>query len=304
MKLKTRLSNLLAAAGVALSLFAASTSISQAASVIVYATYAGSQQGVTERNQGLAQTNFFGTGVTANGIALGTSNNLYLAAGNQILDYNRNGTLNNTMTFPDAGINYTDVDVGGGRVLASYAGSQQGVTVRDYGLNQTSFFGTGVNASGIAAGDNAHVYLSSGNHLYDYLIDGTLVTNMTFPDTGINYTDVAYSNGTVYASYNGSQQGVTTRNLGLGQTSFFGVSFDIDSIAIGANDDIFLTSGNHLYRYTLAGAQITDMEFPDTGILYTGITVATVPEPASVALVLAGLGLIGVVARRRKVQKT
>lgn len=304
MKIKTQLSTLLATTGIVFGLFAASTSTSQAAAVIVYASYAGSQQGVTVRDQALVQTNFFGTGITASGIALGVSNNLYLTAGNQIRDYNVNGILNNTMTFPDPSINYTDVDVGDGRVVASYTGSQQGVTIRDYGLNQLNSFNTGFNISGIAAGANAHVYLASGNHLYDYLIDGTLVTNMTFPDTAINYTDVAYSNGMVFASYNGSQRGVTLRNLGLGQTSFFSVSFDIDSIAVGANNDIFLASGNHLYNYTLTGTQITHMEFPDAGILYTGITVATVSEPGSIALLLAGLGLMGVVARRRKVQKS
>ena len=307
MQFNIRLDALLSATGLALGLFSASVSISHAAPIVVYATYAGSQQGVTVRNQGLVQTNVFGTGVTASGIALGVNNDLYISAANQIRNYNVNGSLINTMTFPDPAINYTDVDVGDGRVVASYSGSQQGVTIRDYGLNQSFSFNTGFNISGIAAGANAHVYLSSGNHLYDYLIDGTLVTDMTFPDTGINYTDVAYSNGMVFASYSGSQRGVTTRNLALGQTSFFSVAFEIDSIAIGGNNDIFLASGNHLYNYSLTGSEITHMEFPDAGILYTGIAVAAataVPEPGSIALVLAGLALIGGVAHRRKVQKT
>ena len=179
----------------------------QAASV--YATYAGSQLGVTERTQALVQTGLFNTGVTASGIGLGVNNDLYISAGNHLINYKLNGTLINNMTFPDTAINYTDVSVGGGKVLASYNGSQLGFTVRDYGLNQLNAVTTGFNISGIAAGDNNHVYLSSGNHLYDYLTNGTLVTNMTFPDAAINYTDIDYGNNMLVASYTGSQQGVT-----------------------------------------------------------------------------------------------
>lgn len=273
------------------------------ANTTVYATYAGSQLGVTERTQTLAQTNYFGTGVTASGIGLGVSNDLYISAGNHLINYSINGTLINDMTFPDTTINYTDVAVGGGNVLASYNGSQLGFTVRDYGLNQLNAVTTGFNINGIAAGDNNHVYLASGNHLYDYLTNGTQVTDMTFPDAGINYTDIDYGNNMLVASYTGSQQGVTLRNLALNQTSFFGVGFNIDSLALGNNNDVFLTSGNSLYNYTLGGALITSMTFPDAGILYTGIDVTPVPEAESYAMMLAGLGAIGLMMRRRSKQQ-
>ncbi|NRR32887.1 PEP-CTERM sorting domain-containing protein [Oxalobacteraceae bacterium] len=270
------------------------------AATTVYATYTGSQLGVTERTESLSQTLSFATGVSASGIALGVSNDLYIAAGNQLINYGTNGTLINTMTFPDPSINYTDVDVGGGHVVASYNGSQQGFTVRDYALNQSNAVGTGFNISGIAAGINDHVYLASGNHLYDYLSNGTQVFNMTFPDAGINYTDIDYGNNMLVASYTGAQQGVTLRDLALNQNSSFSVGFNIDSLALGNNNDVFLTSGNHIYNYTLGGVQITDMTFPDSAIQYTGIAVTTpVPEPESIAMLLAGLGMLAWRSRRR-----
>ena len=270
------------------------------AATTVYASYTGSQLGVTQRDQALNQTNAFSTGVTASGIAVGVSNDLYLAAGNHLYNYGTGGNLITDMTFPDPAINYTDVDVGGGHVVASYKGSQQGVTIRNYGLGQLHAFNTGFNINGIAAGANNNVYLASGNHLYDYNVNGTLITNMTFPDVGINYTDVDYGNGMVVASYTGSQRGVTLRDLGLGQTSFFGVAFEIDAIALGTNNDVYLASGNHLYDYALDGSLITDMTFPDSRIVYTGIAVAApVPEPETYALMLASLGVLGFVARRK-----
>lgn len=282
-------------------LLGAALSCALPAHATVYASYSGSQLGVTQRTDGLAQTNYFGTGVQARGLALGANNDLYIAAGNHLINYSTSGALINDMAFPIASINYTDVDVGGGYVVASYNGSQLGFTVRDYALNQSNAVSTGFNINGIAAGDNNHVYLASGNHLYDYLTNGTQVTNMTFPDQGINYTDVAYGNNWVVASYAGSQHGVTLRNLALNQTSYFGVGFDIDRLTLGEHNDVYLTSGNSIYDYSLSGALITHMTFPDERISYTGIdAMAPVPEPDTAAMLLAGLGLVGWIARRRK----
>ena len=82
-------------------------------------------------------------------------------------------------------------------VYASYNGPQVGFTVRDLTLNQLSFFNTGVNASGIAAGPDDDVYITAGNHIINYKTNGTLIKDMTFPITTINYTGVAVTFNTL-----------------------------------------------------------------------------------------------------------
>jgi len=264
----------------------------------VYAAYQGAQQGVTERDAALNQQNFFGTGINASGIAVNATD-VFLSSGNHLVDYTKGGTLVQDFAFPDAGINYTGVATKGGNVYASYDGSQQGVTVRDLGLNQSSFFNTGVDATGIAAGDGAHLYLTSGNHIFDYLNDGTLITDFAFPDAGILYSAVAFGHDTVYAAYQGSQQGVTIRDLGLNQTFFFNVGFNIEGIAVGQNNDLYLSAGNQIFDYSTGGALLNTLTFPDR-VDYRALATDGVPEPAAWALMIMGFGLAGAGLRRRR----
>ncbi|MEO5329631.1 MAG: hypothetical protein H7829_15480 [Magnetococcus sp. THC-1_WYH] len=156
----------------------------------VYASYTGAQQGVTIRDLALNQLSSFNTGVNATGIAVGSNNDIYLAAGSQLCKFNTNGSAITNINFP--GVVYTDVAVNGQKLYACYTGSQQGVTVRDLNLAQLSSFNTGFNANGITTGPNNDLYLASGNHLYNYNVNGSLITNMTFPISSINYTDVKF----------------------------------------------------------------------------------------------------------------
>jgi len=239
----------------------------------VYASYNGSQQGFTIRNAELVQSLYKNTNIDYSSVAAGSNNDLYLTSANNIYHFKTDGTLLNTMTFPDKGIIYTSVTVKGDKVYATYDGSQLGVTVRDLNLNQLSFFSTGVHASGIAAGPNNDLYVTAANHIFNYGVGGNLIKDMEFPISSIEYTDVTVLCDNVYASYKGSQQGFTVRDLGLDQTSYTNTGFDISSIAAGPSSNLYLTSANHIYNYNINGTLIQDMEFPISSINYTGVTV-------------------------------
>lgn len=239
---------------------------------LIFTSYNGSQQGVTIRSQALTQLSYINLGININGINAGTDSDLFLAAANHIYHYKTDGTLITDMTFPINTINYTDVTLSGDKIIASYNGSQQGFTIRDQALNQITYVQTGFDINGISAGGNDDLFIASANHIYHYKLDGTLITNMAFPVASINYTDVTVSCDKIIASYNGSQQGFTIRDQALNQLSYVQTGFDISGISAGINNDVFLSSGNNIYRYSLDGTQLEVMTFPVNSINYTRIS--------------------------------
>jgi hypothetical protein len=242
----------------------------------VYASYNGSQKGFTVRDLNLNQLSFCNTGFDINAVAAGPNGDLYLTSANHIYHYRADGVLISTMTFPDVNVHYIGITATADRVYASYTGSQTGVTIRDLNLNQLSFFPTAFTASGIAAGAHNDLYLTAANHIYHYGVNGVLIMDMTFPINTINYTDITVLGEHVYAAYNGSQQGVTVRDLNLNQLSCFNTGFNIHSLAAGKSSNVYLASANHLYNYSVNGVLIYDMSFPDTGVNYTGLSVVFV----------------------------
>jgi len=157
--------------------------------------------------------------------------------------------------------------------FAAYNGVQQGVTVRTLNLQQVSLIQTPHPVNGVAAGPNNDVYIVYKNHIYNYSVSGALIRDMNFPDAGVNYTDITVRGNRVYASYNGSQKGFTVRDLALNQLSFVPVSFNINGIAAGTNNDLYLASDNKLYHYATNGTLLTVMTFPDAGVVYTDVAV-------------------------------
>ena len=245
---------------------------------LVLASYNGSQQGVTVRDMDLNQLNFIQTGTDINDIAAGTDEDFFIASKNTISHYKIDGTLIHQMVFPDTGINYTSITARGDRVYAAYDGSQQGFTVRDLNLNQLSFTQLGIPINGIAAGMNDDLFLTSKNTIKHYKTDGTLITDMVFPIASINYPSVTTFCDKVYAAYNGSQLGFTVRDLNLTQLSFAQLGIDINSIAAGPNNDVFLTSKNTIRHYKADGTLINNMTFPIASINYTGVSLAFVSQ--------------------------
>lgn len=270
----------------------------------VYTAYSGSQQGVTIRDANtLVQSGIIGTNFNVNGIAAGHSNNVYLTSGNQIFNYSTNGSLLNSFTWYDNTITYGDASVGGNNVYTAYSGSQQGVTIRDADtLAQSAIIDTGFNINGVSAGHNDDVYLTSGNSIFNYSTNGSLLNSFTWSDNSIVYGDIAVGANNVFTVYGGSQQGVTIRDLDtLTQTGLIIPGFDIDGIAVGFNNDVYLTSGNQIFNYSTNGSLLNSFTWYDNTIAYGDISVAPVPVPA--AAWLFGSGLIGLIGLRRKITR-
>ncbi len=249
---------------------------SQANADTLYASYNGPQLGFTIRDANtLSQHAWRDTGIVASGIAVDDSSNVYLPAANHLRKYSPDGTLLTDMAFPIASINYTDVAVNGDKLYATYKGSQLGVTVRNTSdLSQIRYFNTGISASGIAVDPSGNIYTTAANHIRKYDPAGKLLADMTFPIASINYTAIAFSGGHVYASYNGSQRGVTQRDANtLKQVQYFDTGINAEGISVDSGGNIYLSAGNRLRKYSNDGVLQQNMTFPVVGINYSGVAI-------------------------------
>ena len=157
------------------------------------------------------------------------------------------------------------------QIYTIYGGSQNGVTVRDADtLQQITYFDPGFAASSIVAGNNNNMYLTSSNTIYNYSNTGNFISSFMFPDSGINYHEVAYAGDKIYTAYDGSQNGVTVRDsTTFNQQLFFDPGFTINGITAGNNNDMYLTSGNNIYNYSDTGTLLNTFTWPQTSIIYS-----------------------------------
>jgi hypothetical protein len=267
----------------------------------IYATYSGSQIGVTIRDAGtLAQSNSFSTANVSSGLAAAGSTNMFITSGSTLYEYNTAGALEQSYTFPDPATLYNGATVSGNQEMFSYMGDQMGFSVRDANLNQINFVSQSFVPSGIAAGNNTNVYETNANSIYDYSLTGTLLDSETFPDPAVVYGRISYLNGTVAAAFSGDQTGFTIRdgaNLS-DQLDFVPTNFVINGICLAPGGDVFVTSANSIYEYDFSGDLLNQFTFPDPGIVYGDITYA-VPEPSSFAALFGCAGLAVFMRRRR-----
>lgn len=286
---------------------AVTISASQAHANTLYATYldtSSDPDGVTVRDASNLDTqkSYYDTKLSgqASGVTL-LNNNLYISAGNGIYKYSTNGNQINQFTWHDDSLSYTDVTTGNGRLYATYSGSQHGITIRDlHNLSQYSSFETGVAATGIIAGISNDLYITAGNSIYRYGTDGSVLNHFSWGDDSITYTDVTIVNGKLLATYTGSQNGVTIRDLNsLSQYSSFETGVVASGITAGHNGDVYITAGDGIYQYATNGTLNGQFKWGSNNIIYTDVAVASIPEPSYIALFALGLGLIAISSRRK-----
>jgi hypothetical protein len=153
---------------------------------------------------------------------------------------------------------------------------------------------------------------------------GTVTTDpITFGGTvsgsGVTFSDIFSFNLTEPNVSSGFS--VVDVPLSVGGTNFDGILTGLSLFSAGANgivgggDDTLLqsstsTDGNSLslnYDQPLSGASfitVTGISNGTAGAIYAGAVAAAVPEPETYAMLLAGLGLMGAVVRRRSNRKT
>ncbi len=161
-------------------------------------------------------------------------------------------------------------------IYAVYSGSENGVTVRDAEtFSQINYFDPGFLVDGIAAGTHDDMYLTSGNSIYHYSNSGSLLGSFAWPSDSITYTSITVGDGQIFATYEGTQTGITVRDATtLVQATSFETTVN-NGIGSATADEMYRVADNHITRYDDSGSLILDFAYWDEGLTYTNSDVGT-----------------------------
>ncbi len=155
-----------------------------------------------------------------------------------------------------------------------------------YGVTTDSF----ANSTGGGTGADVGLSLTAGES-FTVTTDGSQLWHGAAPGDGNYDMLTSNANGTAPNPYATSLAGIGTTQVGT-----LVADIDGDYRVIGAGTTTFSAweSGELFFHYA-------DINFGDnSGSVFSTVTTASaVPEPANLAMLMAGLGMMGVVARRR-----
>jgi len=251
----------------------------------LYAGFDDTSTGVSIRSgTTLTNTGTIPVGDAPGGLAAGISSNIYVAGGDTIYNFATTGGL--TVSDTVAGAAYSDVALLGAQIFVTSSGATPGISARDLNtLVESDFFGTAYSPTSIEDGFG-RLYVTAGDTLYIVAADGTELANASSGTGGLNFVDSALSGTRLYAATGGTANSISVRNpITLAEITSFALPFAVDGMVAGDDDDLFLTSGDTLYRYSTAGVEL-DMQ-ADAARTFTDVAFIADPLPPAIGTVLA-----------------
>ena len=257
----------------------------------VVAATAGVQQAIASLDaETLGEAGSFPTTVDAAGIAISATSEVFVVAGDTIIDFSPAGTVLNSVS--EAGINFSDVAIIGPDLFVTTTGDgTSGVSIRPAGtLTQADFFATGFDPSSIAPGDPGEIYMTSGSEVFRFTETGTELASFGVAD-GREYTDVALINNVVFATYSSPTEDAISI---LDPETLVQIDVIITPIAAtgitpGGANDYYVSGENSVIRYELdeviatvmfdAGTQFPDVAF--SSVISNPVTIVSATLPSS-----------------------
>ncbi len=230
----------------------------------LYAVTGGAANGVSVRNPiTLAEITdaSFALPFAVEGVVAGDNDDLYLTSGGNVFHYSTAGV---ELDAAATGRALTDITfiadplppTTGTALAITASAAGDSISIRDAETlaNAGGFDVVASAATGIALGPlNDDLYLAAGDTLFHYGAAGALLESVQ--EAGVNFTDVALVDGDLIASFT---DGFSIRNADtlVEMTAVTGLGFTPASISAGNSGEVYMTSGNVVYRYNIAGSQL------------------------------------------------